>query len=732
MQKQAELHRILPVLTFIILLAFLYLTFPERLASGPTGLAFSAQDVVAGCAVINTSTSLTANATGTETCMIINASNLYFNCSGFTIFYDSNGVGGDGIAADSVRNVTVMNCLIHDINASGADGYGINFTSVNDSFIINTTILTNGTSSNNGIRLRVFSMNNTIRNNSIRTLGTSTANDGILLASTVMGTTVGSNIITTNGTSFNRGITLSASHNNTVENNTIQTGGTTDPGTTVATGNNVGILFAPGHQNNVSNNRINTSGPGNYNYGMHIRAGSFRNRALYNVIHGTTRVTCCSYGISLHGSGTSNNTVAFNNITTNATNAPHGIVSQASALDNLIANNSIIVRHREDDDDAGALIIADASGTVVIGNRLESNHQGLRLDGSVTSSNFTDNVITTQGNSSDNSGITITSSTGNIITRNNITTNGTASHGFRLVTGSHDNTITGNNVTVAGNFSYVIFISASNNSVIRNMIFTDTAPWFNTSDSGIFTNFTNLTFSLVSGRIRFPGTVIANGTQDVTLGKLNVTSNRVFLNSTNLTFLNASAQITLFNITFTDPIPRVDFEDDGTFVNCPATICTEESFVSNTFVFNVTQFSSFSAGEGAGVGGAAGTGGGGAKRILNKTTAFEEYNRYQQTLRQEQLEQEPQTEQPALPAIKTSNTESQTTEQQSQLQAPQAPATTPEQSLATAAATRDQEAVLTVQDTRPDAVLASLFYGIALIALVGLGAYWYLHEHKRL
>ena len=99
------------------------------------------------------------------------------------------------------------------------------------------------------------------------------------------------------------------------------------------------------------------------------------------------------------------------------------------------------------------------------------------------------------------------------------------------------------------------------------------------------------------GQINILPLVEINGTQQVTKQRLNITLNNSFLNSTNLTFFNNTAIITLRGITFTNPQPVVDYDDDGGFDVCDATICTEFSFSNEVFVFNVSQFTSYAASE---------------------------------------------------------------------------------------------------------------------------------------
>ena len=74
--------------------------------------------------------------------------------------------------------------------------------------------------------------------------------------------------------------------------------------------------------------------------------------------------------------------------------------------------------------------------------------------------------------------------------------------------------------------------------------------------------------------------------------------NEAFVNSSEHPFLNRSATIKLFNISFTDPIFNVDFDDDGVFEHCNApTFCNFVSYTTPNYVFNVSHFTTYSVTE---------------------------------------------------------------------------------------------------------------------------------------
>ncbi|MBD3318713.1 hypothetical protein GF342_02270 [Candidatus Woesearchaeota archaeon] len=61
--------------------------------------------------------------------------------------------------------------------------------------------------------------------------------------------------------------------------------------------------------------------------------------------------------------------------------------------------------------------------------------------------------------------------------------------------------------------------------------------------------------------------------------------------------MNVTGRIRLENLSFIDPKPTVDYNEDGNFVDCPASLCTEVSYSNGTFVFDVAHFTSYGVAE---------------------------------------------------------------------------------------------------------------------------------------
>ncbi|RJQ19718.1 LamG domain-containing protein, partial [Candidatus Woesearchaeota archaeon] len=151
---------------------------------------------------------------------------------------------------------------------------------------------------------------------------------------------------------------------------------------------------------------------------------------------------------------------------------------------------------------------------------------------------------------------------------------------------------TNNFATDAGNITFNnSFIDAPRIDLTYADNFTDTA---NTRYRPAITNFriarTNVSI------INFTSTVnnIHNLSRHIIL-----TENLVRVNSSAVPGLNRSANITLYG-TDTPGVPLLIFdnEDDGSFLACPSTRCTLQSYGGGVILFNVSRFTSYSSSEG--------------------------------------------------------------------------------------------------------------------------------------
>ncbi|MEK6758000.1 MAG: hypothetical protein AABX88_02625, partial [Nanoarchaeota archaeon] len=154
------------------------------------------------------------------------------------------------------------------------------------------------------------------------------------------------------------------------------------------------------------------------------------------------------------------------------------------------------------------------------------------------------------------------------------------------------------NNLVVGAYNWSVNCTDSSNN-INGTSLREFAVITATNFSGQTTNLENVNVSNITnlliedanyGLINFSVSVdLSNGTNIDEY--VNISNNRIEINSSALPALNVSARLTLYNLSFTDPrILR-----DGSV--CPSTICTEISYTGGNLIFNVTQFSVYSAEE---------------------------------------------------------------------------------------------------------------------------------------
>lgn len=120
-------------------------------------------------------------------------------------------------------------------------------------------------------------------------------------------------------------------------------------------------------------------------------------------------------------------------------------------------------------------------------------------------------------------------------------------------------------------------------------------------------NFTNTTLSISrtnAGVLNF--SVPITGSTGVLDSLITIKNDSIKVDSASASHFNNSAKLTFFPQNLTSLEARVDLEDDGTFVSCPASLCENSSTSGSEFIFDVVHFSSFgfgnqeSGGQGAG------------------------------------------------------------------------------------------------------------------------------------
>lgn len=167
-----------------------------------------------------------------------------------------------------------------------------------------------------------------------------------------------------------------------------------------------------------------------------------------------------------------------------------------------------------------------------------------------------------------------------------------------------------------GEHTLYVFSNNSNISAVNSIVFTTNSSKFiilfenyKGTNKGTSTNFIDYTYEEIQnldnvtlentnyGKIKFNEAINMTNDKNFTDNLLDIDSNIIFssnsieLKSEEIPNFNKSSTIWLYNLNFTNP--RI-LKDE---VICPSTICTKESYTSNTLKFNVTSFSVYSAEE---------------------------------------------------------------------------------------------------------------------------------------
>ena len=125
-------------------------------------------------------------------------------------------------------------------------------------------------------------------------------------------------------------------------------------------------------------------------------------------------------------------------------------------------------------------------------------------------------------------------------------------------------------------------------SIISNNFNGSTTNLSAESDLSNITNF--ILEKLNYGKINFSESVSLSSIRDID-AYVSISHNRIEINPTALPELNKPATLTLYSLTFSNP--RI--LEDGEV--CSSSICTKISYSNGNLVFNVTQFSVYSAEE---------------------------------------------------------------------------------------------------------------------------------------
>lgn len=508
------------------------------------------------CGSINTSTALNTSLTSNGTCITIDADNVTFTCNGFTISGNGTGIG---VNVTDQSNVTVKNCNINTFN------YNVFVENTNDSLFFNNTLRD---SVQEGLEMTGSNRNNITKNDAVGinspainvTSSTNITVDSNLAVGTnstaisINGASAGAIVRHNNATGAVFGLTITSTPFTVIGNRGVGN-----------TSGDVGIVISSSSNGFSANNTGIGDGNG-------IRISVVTDSEFSGDIANSSGTTI-SYGIF---SGTNRNN--FTNVQGIATSAATGI--SVLGTDNRLVNTTGTTING-----VGINLASGGHRNTLINNTATGN-TGLRF-----SSGAANNTLSGLIASGPVGLQFLGDGGGNLVANSTSSITGTSrAVEFSSSTGNTIQNLAVNTDTGTG----INFVSSVNNS-LNDIVIRSNTTWLATDGNSIGNNITRTKFNEPDGSLEtLPGVLVPPDTT-VNQAKLSVAFNSVFLNSTNLTFLNASSQITLFNLSQgAGAFPLVDFGDDGTFEPCQAPVCTPVSFVGGTFIFNVSRFTTFS------------------------------------------------------------------------------------------------------------------------------------------
>jgi len=525
------------------------------------GLALNSSLAIFGCG-----STITGNTTLTDDLVncpsngiIIGADNITLDCNGYLINHSVSS-DGYGIYVGGYNSITIKNCRIYGNKAlSGA--FGIRIVSSSNDIIANSVI-----SDRYGVAILSSSANNSLIN-----LSMDGYNNGLFIQ-----LSSNNSIINSSSTgSLDSGIYLGVSSNNNIINSTI-------------TGGSSGIYSDMSSNNNITNCVIN--GPN----GAGMRLLSSTNNIIANSI-------MIGRDYSAYIDGTSSNNNIINSIMTGSTY--DGIILLPSSTNTNFTN--VIIRISGTD-----FVSSGSSGNNIVNMTFNSSNYSTTAS-FIYSGNIkidsTDAIADSFGLYNLSKYLNITNQSAanvmlNISYNNPDLPAGISEKALKLykyngtnwipanTTSSLNGVDTANNIVYANITSFSIFAPMGEKMIL----------WDNFKN-GLTTNFSivanssavqNATIGIPSkGLINWSGKTLDFSGLDLD-SNINISYNYIYLNSTALPNQNTSAILTIYNLSFAQPIIKI--KEDGNWIRCAD--CAIFSYNGN-LTFNISHFSAYSAGE---------------------------------------------------------------------------------------------------------------------------------------
>jgi parallel beta-helix repeat protein len=595
---------------------------------------------VIGCGNLGRSLTLIEDRHEANTCLNLTNDNIFLDCAN-NLLDGFNTTGTAGVTAIIRNNVTVRNCEIMNYS------YGIQLNYTNNSFVFNNDVLNN---SEDQIFLYQSKFNDVYNNNATGKLfKRGPGNYGSLGRGSI--TLINSdynriyeNLHKRRSTAFPYGglsdhliLLLNSDYNNITNNSASRAGlggiNLTNSNYNMLVENHVnrsglaGFHLFGSANNTIRNNTANNNGLDGY------RFLSSNNNSVFNNSAGPSNGLSGFYFI------TSNyNTILDNYIISESLNGIYLDRSNYSHIENnvdvsdslygyelLSSHYNIVINNSATSSSTSGFYIDKSSFNNITNNTVistfnygyqvyDKSHDNILRNNTVSSYSFNGyDVYDSYNNSFYNNsalnggggwnGFELSNATDNIII--DIILDTTGHDGLYLINSSDTTVI---NALIRSTSRFGIFLIDSDDVSLTNTISTsNTAEDLNVSlsdDLQFIDSFAQsyrfsqagITFeNTTHGKINF--TTLLNENNSNLMQDIAFSNKYIFVNSSNAPGLNVSADLTFYSLLFIDPKPIVDFNDNGNFVNCPTSVCTEQSYLGTTYKYQVTHFTNYSAGE---------------------------------------------------------------------------------------------------------------------------------------
>ena len=669
MYKKGEfLLSTLALVSLALIVAGTFLIYYDSIQSITGNVVLTTQETnVTACGVTlnianevyELNTSITGS--GGADCITITANNITLDCHEFNITGPGSG-STYGIELNGADNVVIQDCTVTEFST------GIFVTNSENNIISNNNLSENGFTSGRGVYLSTGADNNTVSHNFF----SENYQSGITLQNADNNTLLNNTIIN-HGNQWASIDLGNDNYDNTINGNLIINGTVGVKvynccGTVVGDGNDISnniILEFNGSGIQLDNNNDdvtinnNTFNLTNGRDGLIGILASNNQYTFDNLEINNNRfnlnVTGTCYGIQL-GSGTNSNIVG-NNFSINATDA-YGL-GISHRISSNSQNNIFVIGSNNS---AAAIFSANLTGNNIANNTITTNALtnnlgvGIQLDTNSTLNLISQNDVTVNNNFGGTGIYIFGRSFNNTFSHNNISLISTSSTGIYIYGGFGDVNFTNvinNTLILNGTEQQGILISNVSFNFISQNYIRETPTAVNAtaislSDLLEFNilnineiNVSNIHLRINTGGVRLLDQPIENYSLDT--AQINIENSNggqliigfgvtidntdgenlsavaiirdqyAFVNSTEAEEFNITSRIIFYNITFTNPAPLIDIEDDGTYVSCSSSICTEVGFSGGNYTIQVTGFTAYSSKEGH-VSSSGGGGGGNCKK----------------------------------------------------------------------------------------------------------------------